>query len=133
MTGAKVVVIEPDSIQAAKWEALLRFLDYQPIVVPDLSEMDWPAPAQLDWVAIMIGQAGSRGAMRELLVRLREYDVQMPLVCVDTGGRESDDSHAVHLQLELPIRYPQLSAILREARAIPVSYTHLTLPTSDLV
>ncbi len=27
MTGAKVVVIEPDSIQAAKWEALLRFLE----------------------------------------------------------------------------------------------------------
>ena len=45
MTGAKVVVIEPDSIQAAKWEALLRFLDYQPIVVPDATEMTWPSPS----------------------------------------------------------------------------------------
>ena len=118
MTGAKVVVIEPDSIQAAKWEALLRFLDYQPIVVPDATEMTWPSPSQLDWVAIMIGQSGSRGAMRELLARLREYDVQMPLVCVDSPCHEPDDPHAVRLQLELPIRYPQLSAVLREARSI---------------
>ena len=118
MTGAKVVVVEPDSMQAAKWEALLRFLDYQPIVVPDLNRMEWPSPSQLDWVAIMIGQAGSRGGMRELLARLREYDVQMPLVCMDESGRDCDGAHAVHLQLELPIRYPQLSAVLREARAI---------------
>jgi sigma-54 specific flagellar transcriptional regulator A len=118
VTGAKVVVIEPDSIQAAKWEALLRFLDYQPIVVNDVASVVWPAPAQLDWVAVMVGQVGSHGAMRDLLVRLREYDVQMPLVCMDPDCRPFEDAHAVQLQLELPIRYPQLSAVLREAQAI---------------
>jgi sigma-54 specific flagellar transcriptional regulator A len=118
VTSAKVVVIEPDSIQAAKWEALLRSLDYQPIIVNDVAAVEWPAPAQLDWIAVMVGQRGSQGAMRELLGRLREYDVQMPLVCVDQQLRDLDGAHTIQLQLDLPVRFPQLSAVLREACAI---------------
>jgi sigma-54 specific flagellar transcriptional regulator A len=118
VTDTKVVVIECDQAKALSWEMALRFLHYEPIVVADIGALDWPSADQLDWVAIMFGQAGSRGAMAELLTRLREFPAGLPVVC--PAGSETLDaaSGALQLELELPVRYAQLSAVLGEARRL---------------
>ncbi len=118
MTDTKVVVIEQDAVRAASWAAVLRFLDYEPIVVNAVSDLDWPAPDQLDWVAVMVGEGNSTGAMRELLARLRDYDGCMPILSANGGLGHDSDEHSAQLELELPVRYPQLSAALREAGQI---------------
>jgi len=118
VNDTKVVVIEPDQSRAASWEAALRFLDYEPVVVPDLAALSWPSPAQLDWVAIMLGEASCRGAFGELVARLKDYGVLLPVLCTGGGSCGAVDSAVVQLELELPIRYSQLSAALQEARRI---------------
>ncbi len=117
MADTKVVVIEPDGSKSASWEAALRFLDYDPIIVPDVGSVAWPDANQLDWVAVMLGQANARGTLRELLARLRDYPSPVPVVC--SGGQSAlAGDPAVQLKLELPIRYAQLSSVLQEARQI---------------
>ncbi len=115
VTDTRVVVIEPDGSKTASWEAALRFLDYDPIIVPDVGSLDWPCTAQLDWVAVMLGEANCRGTLRELLARLKDYPASVPVVCSGSGGREAGPTQ---LSLDLPLKYAQLASVLQEARAL---------------
>jgi len=118
VTDKKVVVIEADNLQAASWEAALHFLHYEPVVVPDVRSVVWPEAAQLDWLAIMLAPGGARGALREILERLRDYAVPMPVVCAGGEAGPAGQSPLVPLELELPVSYSRLSSVLLEARQI---------------
>jgi sigma-54 dependent transcriptional regulator, flagellar regulatory protein len=133
VADAKVIVIEPDRATADALSAVLRSLDYDPIVVARAEDLSipaegcatsvaadltcGPAPGQTDWVAVLVGQHGARGAFRELLERLRALPQPLPVVNIGAGIFPALDG-VPSLQLELPIRYPQLSAVLREAERL---------------
>ncbi|TAK54339.1 MAG: sigma-54-dependent Fis family transcriptional regulator [Gammaproteobacteria bacterium] len=117
-SDSTIVIIDQDADRAAQWAAAVRFLDYEPLIVPSIAEVDWPQRDQLDWVAIMLGEANSRGAMHELLVRLADYDQRMPVLCAGEPGVAPEGGPVVQLELELPVRYQQLSAALSQARTI---------------
>ncbi len=132
VTDAKVLVIEPDQAQSRTWETVLRFLDYDPIVVADFHAVQWPAPQQQDWIAVLLGQQASTGALHHFLEQLRSYDPRMPLVRVSGETGEVDWPQCEELpclQMELPIRYPQLSSILKRAHEM----RRLPAPTSGHV
>jgi len=64
VADAKVIVIEPSDSQARSLEALLRFLDLEPLRVHDLAELGRaPHSGTHDLLAVIIGAAG-RGARR---------------------------------------------------------------------
>ena len=52
------------------------------------------------------------------------------LLLVDNGVYHHED---IEISTELMEQHPRLIDCLREDPLVPVSYTHLTLPTSDLV
>ncbi len=121
MADSKVLVIEPDRAQSHTWEAVLRFLDYEPVIVPDVDCVQWPAPKQLDWIAVLLGQGSCNGALQRFLEQLRAYDLRLPLVRVGSESAATewgDDAGWPCLQMELPIRYPQLSSVLRRAHEL---------------
>jgi sigma-54 specific flagellar transcriptional regulator A len=124
VTDAKVLVIEPDPAQSRTWETVLRFLDYDPVVVPDFDTVQWPSPQQLDWVAVLLGHSASAGALQRFLEQLKSYDLRLPLVRVGTqetnqaDGAGWEEGELPYLQMELPIRYPQLSSILKRAHEL---------------
>jgi sigma-54 specific flagellar transcriptional regulator A len=123
----KVLVIEPDSRRAQSWHSILRRLSYQPIVVSDIAAIEWPDANQLDWLAVMLGTGSSSASIAQLSERLRSYGVVLPLVCASDDAAntancaESDGAGCdslPRLQLELPIRSPQLTSVLRQCEAL---------------
>jgi len=123
----KVLVIEPDSRRAQSWHSTLRRLSYQPIVVSDITAIEWPDPSQLDWLAVMLGTGSSSASIAQLSERLRSYGVVLPLVCAsDAAANAANCAEAdgagcdslPRLQLELPIRSPQLTSVLRQCEAL---------------
>ena len=127
MIEHKVLVIEPDSRRAHSWHSILRRLAYQPIVVSDITAIEWPRPEQLDWLAVMLGTGSSPASIEQLSERLRSYGVILPLVCASDDAAnaancaQSDGAGCdslPRLQLELPIRSPQLTSVLRQCEAL---------------
>src|SRR6266850_6673746 len=127
VTEHKVLVIEPDWRRAQSWQSNLCRLAYQPIIVPDISAIDWPKPEQLDWLAVMLGAGSSSAAVARLAERLRSYGVVLPLVCASDAAANGDDcadndleacDSLPRLQLELPIRPPQLTRVLRQCELL---------------
>jgi sigma-54 specific flagellar transcriptional regulator A len=119
VTDTNVAVIEPDTSRIPAWQHALHFLDYQPVVVTSLEELDWPRQAPPDWAALVIGHAAPRRVLEDLAARLGDSGRPLPVVCTDPLGHgPALGSALVPLPLELPLRYPQLSAVLREARRL---------------
>ncbi len=127
MTEHKVLVIEPDWRRAQSWHSILRRLSYQPIIVSDITAIEWPGPKQLDWLAVMLGTGSSSAAIEQLSERLRSYGVVLPLVCASDDAANAANSAEAdgagcdslpRLQLELPIRSPQLTSVLRQCEAL---------------
>ncbi len=125
MTERKVLVIEPDCRRAQSWHNILRRLSYQPVVVANITAIDWPKPEQLDWIAVMFG-AGESSAVEQIAERLRSYGVVLPLVCASDEAangaappfESADDQSLPRLQLELPVRPPQLTSVLKRCEAL---------------
>ncbi|HZF17253.1 MAG TPA: sigma-54 dependent transcriptional regulator [Steroidobacteraceae bacterium] len=126
MTERKVLVIEPDCRRAQSWQNILRRLAYQPVVVADITAIDWPEPKQLDWLAVLYG-AGDASAIEHIAERLRSYGVVLPLVCASdeaaNGAASTAGDSLPRLQLELPIRQPQLTSILKRCEALRTAST----------
>ena len=121
MTEHKVLVIERDARQVQSWLHNLRRLAYQPIIVADIAAIDWPQSAQLDWLAVLLGAGNSSAAISQLAERLRSYGVVLPLVC--TADEAANVAPAAcelvpRLELELPIRSPQLTSVLRQCEVL---------------
>jgi sigma-54 specific flagellar transcriptional regulator A len=102
-------------------------LSYQPIVVSDITAIEWPDPKQLDWLAVMLGTGSSSASIAQLSERLRSYGVVLPLVCASDDAANAANCVASdgagcdslpRLQLELPIRSPQLTSVLRQCEAM---------------
>jgi sigma-54 specific flagellar transcriptional regulator A len=130
VTERKVLVIEPDWRRAQSWHSDLRRLAYQPIIVSDITAIDWPKPEQLDWLAVMFGAGSSSVAVSQLTERLRSYGVVLPLVCVSdeaANGTDCPDDELrtcatlPRLQLGLPIRASQLTSVLRQCELLQAS------------
>jgi sigma-54 specific flagellar transcriptional regulator A len=119
VTDTKVAVIEPDASRIPAWHSALHFLDYQPVIAPTLEALDWPRRAAPDWAALVIGHARPRRILEEVAARLGVAGGPLPVVCTEPLGHDPAlGSMLVPLPLELPLRYPQLSAVLHEARRL---------------
>jgi sigma-54 specific flagellar transcriptional regulator A len=114
VSDKKVVVIEADGSQVASWEAALRFLHHDPVVVPHPDALDWPASPQLDWLAVMLGRSVPLAVGRSLAERLA--DDAVPVVW--PAGLGGGAAGSPQFELELPLRYAQLSAVLHEVRRL---------------
>ena len=71
MVDAKVIVMEPSDSQARELEALLRFLDLDPVRFHDLAELGRKTEGAHDWLALIVGQETIASDGPELVERLR--------------------------------------------------------------
>ena len=55
VVDAKVIVMEPSDSQARALEALLRFLDLDPVRFHDMAELGRKTEGAHDWLALIIG------------------------------------------------------------------------------
>ena len=122
MVDAKVIVIEPSDSQARALEALLRFLDLEPVRIRDLAELGRARQGgRHDWLAVLVGAEAIAAQGALLVAQLRTLAEPLPVIYMSSDGlpkiaESSGDLAWFHL--ELPVKQRRLSAVLNQAQNV---------------
>jgi sigma-54 specific flagellar transcriptional regulator A len=118
----KVIVIEPTDSEATAIQALLRFLDLEPVRVRNLAELRQAAlGTHQDCLAVMVGRETITALGIDLVMQLRAMRQPLPLICMSRDGlpkiaETSGDLAWFHL--ETPVKQRRLSAVLDQAQNV---------------
>jgi sigma-54 dependent transcriptional regulator, flagellar regulatory protein len=122
VADARVIVIEPSDSEARVLQALLRFLDLEPLHVRDLDELrQLPHADTQDCLAVIVGKETVSGVGAELVEQFRAMPQPLPVIFLSNDGlpkiaESSGDLPWFHL--ELPVKQRRLSAVLQQARNV---------------
>ena len=115
----KVLVIEPDLRQADVWATVLSFVGYEPVLFGDLDRIEWPAPRNLDWCAIVLGATDSPASLRRFFQHLCAYESMVPVICTSADDRPAPAIEFPpdwpRFEIEMPVRHAALAAVLEQA------------------
>src|SRR5271163_1179370 len=113
--------MEPSDSQARTLEAVLKFLDLQPVRFHDLAELGRKTHGAHDWLALIVGAETIEAEGGELVARLRALAQPLPVIYLSSDGlpkiAESSGDLA-WLHLELPVKQRRLSAVLNQAQNV---------------
>ena len=119
MHDAKVIVIEPSDSQARSLEALLRFLDLQPVHVHNLAEFrQYQQSESHDWLALIVGKETVAEHGVELVADLRAMALPLPVIYLSADGLPKVAETSADLcwfHLDYPVKQRRLSAVLAQA------------------
>src|ERR1700722_8290245 len=122
VADAKVIVIEPSISEARALQALLRFLDLEPIHVRDLAEFrQSPHSTSQDCMAVIIGKDTVAAIGAELVAQLRAMPQPLPIIYLSNDGLPKiaeTTSDLAWFQLDLPVKQRRLSAVLHQAQSV---------------
>ena len=122
MAEVKVIVIEPTDSEAQTLQALLRFLDLEPIHFHDLAALRRSSHAQSqDCLAVIIGHHAVATEGEELVAQLRAMRQPLPVIYLSSEGMPKIAERSPDLawfQLELPVKQRRLSAVLQQAHNV---------------
>jgi sigma-54 dependent transcriptional regulator, flagellar regulatory protein len=119
---AKVIVIEPTDSEANALQALLRFLDLEPVHVHSLAELRHCAHGEAqDCLAVIARRETVSTLGAELVSELRSMRQPLPVICISNDGlpkiaESSSDLAWIHL--ETPVKQRRLSAALDQAHNV---------------
>ncbi len=120
MPETKVIVMEPSDSQARSLEALLRFLDLEPVRLDDLRPLT-DAGQPHDWLAVIVSADTLAAKGTQLVAQLRGMEEPLPVIYLSSDGlpkiAESSGDLA-WLHLELPVKQRRLSAVLTQAQNV---------------
>jgi sigma-54 specific flagellar transcriptional regulator A len=113
--------MEPSDSQARELEALLRFLDLEPVRFHDLAELGRKTEGAHDWLALIVGAETIAADGPALVERLRAMAQPLPVIFLSRNGlpqiAESSGDIA-WLHLDLPVKQRRLSAVLNQAQNV---------------
>jgi sigma-54 dependent transcriptional regulator, flagellar regulatory protein len=117
---AKVIVIEPAESEANALEALLRFLDLEPIRVRNLAELRSHCNTP-DCLAVIARRETVNALGADLVAQLRAMRQPLPVICICAEGlpkiaESSGDLAWFHL--ETPVKQRRLSSVLHQAQNV---------------
>ncbi len=122
MVEAKVIVIEPSDSEANTLQALLRFLDLEPVHVRDLAELRQLAQCNTqDCLAVIARRETVAALGAELVAQLRAMRQPLPVICISADGLPKiaeSSSDLAWFQLETPVKQRRLSAVLNQAQNV---------------
>jgi sigma-54 dependent transcriptional regulator, flagellar regulatory protein len=119
---AKVIVIEPAESEANALQALLRFLDLEPIRVRNLAELrELTHCNSPDCLAVIARRETVNALGAELVAQLRAMRQPLPVICISAEGlpkiaETSGDLAWFHL--ETPVKQRRLSSVLHQAENV---------------
>jgi sigma-54 specific flagellar transcriptional regulator A len=119
---AKVIVIEPTESEANALQALLRFLDLEPILVRNLAELRESAHCDMpDCLAVIVRRETVNALGSGLVAQLRAMRQPLPVICISAEGlpkiaESSGDLAWFHL--ETPVKQRRLSSVLHQAENV---------------
>ena len=122
MVEPKVIVIEPADSEADALQALLRFLDLEPIHVRDLGELRQLAHCNTaDCLAVIVRRDTVSALGAEFVTQLRTMRQPLPVICIsaDSLPKIAETSgDLVWFHLETPVKQRRLSSVLHQAQNV---------------
>jgi sigma-54 specific flagellar transcriptional regulator A len=119
VTDAKVIVIESSESEARSLQALLRFLDLEPLHVRDLAELR--LIGSQDCIAVIVGKETLANIGPELVAQLRAMTQPLPVIYLSNDGLPKiaeTSGDLAWFQLDLPVKQRRLSAVLHQAQNV---------------
>ena len=118
MPESRILVIDSDDGRRERLAAVLEFVDFTPVTVADVAELDLKKGRQRDWAAIVLGQVASDTAWGQFQKWLVSDPLHPPLMLLPehhyAGARKfsvaEDNCHLI----EYPVQEAQLSEILHQ-------------------
>jgi sigma-54 specific flagellar transcriptional regulator A len=119
---AKVIVIEPADSEANALQALLRFLDLEPVLIRDLSELRQSSHCNSAECLAVIARRETVAALgSELVTQLRAMRQPLPVICISADGLPKiaeSSSDLAWFHLETPVKQRRLSSVLNQAQNV---------------
>jgi sigma-54 specific flagellar transcriptional regulator A len=112
-----VLIIDTDESRSKSLAAVLEFVDYEPIELPDITQ--WPSleMATQDLGAVIIADGNEK--LEDTLRAVKAWDSQLPIILAsDPASRKQLSAEARSLVmgiLRFPIKYKDLTSLLQQA------------------
>jgi sigma-54 specific flagellar transcriptional regulator A len=119
---AKVIVIEPSDLEATALQALLHFLELEPVLIRDLAELRSSAHCNTAECMAVIARRETVAALgQDLVTQLRAMRQPLPVICISADGLPKiaeTSSDVAWFHLETPVKQRRLSAVLNQAQNV---------------
>ena len=133
LTEPKVLIIEADPHTGAELQAVMKFIERNPVLVEDCSRWTELAGDTRDYQAVFVGSCGSENALAQLLRDIHEQDENLPIYLLAEKGKEPtvriETGSCILGRIELPPSYSQLTSALHQAEIYAAS--HRSLPAEQ--
>lgn len=117
---ATVLVIDVNSERRQTLKSVLEFLEYTPVPVADCKQWRAGPVVAEDIRAVLLGDCGSDKVRAQILRSIKEWAAQVPVLLLVDKQRDAavpaEIAAGVLAQVELPVRYPQLSHVMQQAQ-----------------
>ena len=126
LNDPKVLIIEADPENAKELSAILRFINYSPIVVEDCALWKQSIEDAARILAVMVGSCKSDNPLGELLNDIHDYNDHIPVYLLSRKGKEPtvtiDSGSCILGRLDIPPNYAQLTTAMHQAEVYAESY-----------
>jgi sigma-54 specific flagellar transcriptional regulator A len=126
LSEPKVLIIEADAGTRKELQAVLKFINYNPVVVEDASGWQELAGEAGEIQAVLVGSAASKQQLADLLSTIHNHDEHLPIYLLSPKGKEPtvtiDTGSCILGRLELPPNYAQLTSALHQAEVYTESH-----------
>jgi sigma-54 specific flagellar transcriptional regulator A len=119
LNDSKVLIIEADPENAKELSAILRFINYSPIVVQDCVNWKQAIEEVTPILAVMVGSCNADSTLGELLNSIHHYNEHIPVYLLSRKGSEPtvaiDSGSCILGRLDIPPNYTQMTNAMHQA------------------
>jgi len=119
LNDPKVLIIEADPENAKELCAILKFINYSPIVVHDCLLWEQSVQDAPDILAVMVGSCHADNRLGMLLNEIHQFNENLPIYLLSQKGREPtvtiDSGSCILGRLDIPPNYAQLTSAIHRA------------------
>ncbi|MEN8108191.1 MAG: sigma-54 dependent transcriptional regulator [Pseudomonadota bacterium] len=118
LNESKVLIIEEDSNCGQELQAVLRFINHNPVLV---NSQNWQSAFSDDshYLAVLVDASEPDGSLGELLAAIHKQDEDLPIYLLAEKDKEPtvtiDPASCLLGKLEIPANYAQLTSALHQA------------------
>jgi sigma-54 specific flagellar transcriptional regulator A len=126
LNDPKVLIIEADPENAKELCAILKFINYSPIVVQDCLHWERSVEGISGLLAVMVGSCRAESSLGELLNAINGYNEHIPVYLLSVKGKEPtvaiDSGSCILGRLDIPPNYAQLTNAMHQAEVYAESH-----------
>lgn len=122
----KILIIEADPALGLEIQAILKFINYNPVLVSDPARWKESAGDSDSIQAVLMGRCQSDNMLSALLTEIHSLDDNLPVYLLAEKGKEPtvkiETGSCILGRIEVPVQYSQLTSALHQAEVYADSH-----------